>query len=79
MYTGQYVRPTSVTHVDNIWDHVVVGAFVAVNLEGYESKLVIGKVLEKIEDEYVIEYWKGSWNKKWVPNCIHRGKNISIL
>lgn len=78
MYTGQYVRPAGVTHVDNIWDHVVVGAFVAVNLEGYENKPVIGKVLEKMEDGFVIEYWKGSWNKKWVP-WIHRGKNISIL
>lgn len=73
MYTGPYVRPSGVTRVDDIWEHVVVGGFVAVSLEGYEKLPVIGKVLEKQEEKVVVEYWKGSWNKKWQP-WIHRGK-----
>ena len=28
---------------------------------------MIGKVVEKHEATIQINYWKGSWNKKWVP------------
>ena len=72
MYTGLYVRPSGVTRVDDIWENVVVGGVVAVSLEGYEKLPVIGKVLEKQEEKVAVEYWKGSWNKKWQP-WIHRG------
>jgi hypothetical protein len=66
VYTGPYVRP-GVTHVDDIWEHVLVDGFVAVALVGYEKSPVIGKVMKKLKDKVTIEYWKGSWNKKWEP------------
>jgi hypothetical protein len=53
-----------VTTVDNVWDHVLVEKLVAVNLENYHKVPVIGKVLEKRDNEFTIHYWKGSWNKK---------------
>ena len=39
----------------------------AVSLLGYDKTPVIGKVIEKSQDKILIEYWKGSWNKKWQP------------
>ena len=70
MYTGLYVRPSGVTRVDDIWENVGVGGVVAVSLECYEKLPVIGKVLEKQEEKVAVEYWKGSWNKKWRPGYI---------
>ncbi|XP_028393249.1 uncharacterized protein LOC114532975 [Dendronephthya gigantea] len=67
VYTGPYVRPKTVSEVDNLWQFVTVGVFVAVNLENYEKVPVIGKVVEKDEDNVKVHYWKGSWNKKWTP------------
>lgn len=60
------------TTVDDIWQHVVVGGFVAVSLEKYEKVPVIGEVLEKHSTTLKIHYWKGSWNKKWEPWFIGR-------
>ena len=76
MYTGGYRAPkeTGITQVDNIWEHVHVGEFVAVSLEGYEKKPVIGTVIEKGQSVIKIHYWKGSWNKKWMPWMYGRGK-----
>ncbi len=28
---------------------------------------VVGRILDKVEVEFTIHYWKGSWNKKWEP------------
>ena len=67
MYVGAYRKTTTVATVDDVWDHVSIGSFVAVNIENYNKVHVVGKVLEKIEDEFTIHYWKGSWNKKWEP------------
>ena len=54
MYTGPYVRP-GVTHVDDIWEDILVGGFVALALVGYKKSPVIGKVVKKIR----------RWNKKY--------------
>ena len=59
--------------VSDLWEHVNVQSFVAVSLENYSDVPVIGKVLEKKADTIKIHYWKGSWNKKWVPWLV-RGK-----
>ena len=42
-----YRKPSGVTSVTNIWDHVEVDTFVAVSLQCYDKVPVIGKVLEK--------------------------------
>ena len=55
MYTGPYVRPGVTTHVDDIWELVLVGGFVAVALVGYEKSSVIWKSCEKTQ----------RWNKKY--------------
>jgi hypothetical protein len=46
VYTGPYVRP-GVTRVDDIWEDVLVGGFVALALVGFEKSPVIGKVVGK--------------------------------
>jgi hypothetical protein len=46
VYTGPYVRP-GVTHVDDIWEDILVGGFVALALVGYEKSPVFGKVVIK--------------------------------
>ena len=66
MYTGPYRKESTVSNVENVWDHVGKDCFVAVNLKNYK-KPVVGKVLEKMESTFKIEYWKGSINKEWVP------------
>lgn len=53
--------------VEDVWQHVDVGSFVAVHLVNYAKDAVLGEVLEKKDNEFVIHYWKGSWNKKWQP------------
>ena len=55
------------TSVTNIWDHVAVDSFVGVSLQNYNKIPVIGKVLEKNESTLKIHYWKGLWNKNWMP------------
>lgn len=67
IYTGPYRPRDTVASVADIWDHVRVSTFVAVSLLNYENVPVIGKVLEKEENLVKIHYWKGSWNKKWIP------------
>ena len=39
---------------------------VAVVLDNYKHP-AIGEVIEKREKSIVLHYYKGSWNKKWVP------------
>ena len=34
VYTGPYVRPSGVTRVDDIWEHVVVGSGVVAGVAG---------------------------------------------
>ena len=67
VYTGPYKKPQTVSEVDDIWQIVTVDGFVAVSLENYNKVPVIAKVIEKNEDKIKVHYWKGSWNKKWVP------------
>lgn len=57
------------------------GDFVAVKLENYRRTPVIGKVFEVNEDEFVICYWKGSYNKEWIPHTLpaRRGDEESRL
>jgi hypothetical protein len=64
VYTGPYRKESTVTNVDNIWDHVKKDCFVAVDLENYD-KPVISEVLQKMESTFQIEYWKASINKEW--------------
>ena len=45
-----------------------IGSCVAVRMENYYNKVpVVGRILDKVEVEFTIHYWKGSWNKKWEP------------
>ena len=46
------------------------GDFVAVELENYRKRPVIGKVLEVNDDGFTICYWKGSYNKEWIPHTL---------
>ena len=39
-----------------------------------DKTAVIGKVIENSQDKILIEYWKGSWNKKW-----YRWKEMGLL
>ena len=57
------------------------GDFVAVKLENYRRTPVIGKVFEVNEDGFVICYWKGSYNKEWIPYTLpaRRGDEDSRL
>ena len=79
VYVGSYRKRTTVTTVDNVWDHVLVESLVAVNLENYDKVPVIGKVLEKRDNEFTIHYWKGSWNKKWEPWLHSKGPWTDVL
>ena len=49
------------------WEHVAELTFVAVSLLDYDANPVIGKILKKRREIFKIHYWKGSWNKKWIP------------
>ncbi len=62
------------TTVTDLWEHVKESTFVAVALVNYSAVPVIGKVLEKKENTVTIHYWKGSWNKKWIPWMTRGGK-----
>jgi hypothetical protein len=53
--------------VENLWDHIAVGDFVAVSIQGGGRKPVIGKVLEISDTNFESNYWKGSINAKWTP------------
>ncbi|CAB4023645.1 Hypothetical predicted protein [Paramuricea clavata] len=43
-----------------------------------EKKMpVIGKVVEVLEEEFTIHYWKGSYAKPWEPHLLKNGKEIT--
>ena len=79
-----YRKPSGVTSVTNIWDHVEVDTFVAVSLQCYDKVPVIGKVLEKDESTVNIHYWKESWVPLFTQQMVlHHGqmfyqKNVYI-
>ena len=53
--------------MENLWDHIAVGDFVAASIQGRGSKTVIGKVLQISDTNFEINYWKGSIKRKWTP------------
>jgi mannosyltransferase OCH1-like enzyme len=50
-----------------------------INLENYNKVPVIGKVLEKRDNEFTIHYWKGSWKKNWEPWLHSKGPWTDVL
>ena len=61
--------------VDDIESVVVPGAFVAVLIEGWSKRPVIGKVLARIdEDKFCLHWWKGGYSKEWEPQLLKDGR-----
>lgn len=84
IYTGPYRNPAR--RAQDVQENVDVdllqeGDFVAVELENYRKRPVIGKVFEVNKDGFVICYWKGSYNKEWRPHTLpaRRGSNENQL
>jgi hypothetical protein len=50
VYTGPYVRP-GVTHIDDIWEHVLIGGFVLLHWWDMKSHHLLEKVVKKLENE----------------------------
>ena len=42
----------------------------AVNISNYKKRPVIGKVTEVFEDEFQLNYWKGTYNAPWQPHMV---------
>ena len=55
------------------------GDFVAIKLENYRKHPIIGNSLEVNDDDFVICYWKGSYNKEWAPHTLRRGSSGNQL
>ena len=58
---------------DNLKESLQTGVYVAVSIENYSKAPVIGKVLEIHDDKFKIQYWKGSWRRKWQPWLLRDG------
>jgi hypothetical protein len=63
--------------VDDILMALAPGVFVAVYLSNYKKMPVIGKVVEVLEEEFTIHYWKGSYAKPWEPHLLKNGREIT--
>uniref|UniRef100_A0A7M5WLT1 Uncharacterized protein n=1 Tax=Clytia hemisphaerica TaxID=252671 RepID=A0A7M5WLT1_9CNID len=44
---------------------------VAIWLIDSKTEPTIGKIIEVEENQVRANYWKGSWNKKWVPHMLY--------
>jgi hypothetical protein len=61
------MRSAEVQSVSDLCTYIKESSFVAVSLLDHKDVPVIGKVLQKKKKTITIHYWKGSWNKRWVP------------
>jgi hypothetical protein len=55
VYTGRYVRP-GVTHIDDIWEHVLIGGFVLLHWWDMKSHQLLEKVVKKVPWSMVAQY-----------------------
>ncbi|XP_048586870.1 uncharacterized protein LOC5519393 isoform X2 [Nematostella vectensis] len=70
VYSGPYRPPTTVLQVMG-YEQLKEGDLVAVNVANYDKIPCISKVVELRDQEFVIEWWKGTWLKSWEvwPGC----------
>ncbi|EDO47189.1 predicted protein [Nematostella vectensis] len=70
VYSKPYRPPTTVLQVMG-YEQLKEGDLVAVNVANYDKIPCISKVVELRDQEFVIEWWKGTWLKSWEvwPGC----------
>ncbi|CAB4023294.1 Hypothetical predicted protein, partial [Paramuricea clavata] len=72
-------RTRGIQLVDDILMALAPGVFVAVYLSNYKKMPVIGKVVEVLEEEFTIHYWKGSYAKPWEPHLLKNDSENKLL
>ena len=66
-------RVAEVDRDDNLKESLQTGVYDAVSIENYSKAPMIGKVPEIHDDKFKIQYWKGSWRRKWQPWLLRDG------
>ena len=51
-------------------DALCPGVFVAVYISNYKKRPVIGKVVEVGENNFTLNYWKGTYSTPWCPHTV---------
>eukprot|EP00111_Clytia_hemisphaerica_P016652 TCONS_00049365-protein len=72
-YTGAYKQAMQKGNAVEIVSELKMecGQMVAIWLIDSKTEPTIGKIIEVEENQVRVNYWKGSWNKKWAPHMLY--------
>ena len=83
VYTGPYRNPEHVAgevlHVNDIRAEIKEGVLVAVLVDWWKKRPVIGKVLDVSEEQFRIHWWKGRYTTEWFPEFLINGQPYTDL